>query len=962
MAITVVQNLTPITEADSTTGWVASQGTTAADTGVYREATASIATEIRTAGMQYLMFTSTTTWNLSSTHIYAWLNYLFAADLQNRATGGIRIRVSTTSSVNTNYGEWYVGGSDTYGGSWRCFAQDTSAGFNATSGTPPTLSSIVGVGFSFNILNTGKAVESTFVDAIRYGDGVTVYADDTATYTMQNIYDAVEANTNGAAAGIIRKEGGVYLVQGKLRFGDASGTNSFYFSDTNQILVFEDANVSASHYEILVQGNSTGNTRFQLGSVTGSGTSMVGSEGFVIKSANTSLPFAFNATDNDIQQFKMYGSTLVNAGTVNLGSTSTALGKSGSTIHLVDNNFTNPTQVVRNISSSASENYSVRNNIVSANSSRASLNIYDGVTTTSGQWTITEGKGFEDSATAATVTVSGEPFPNTTANKPYVSVLDSASAIWNLNDVSDSAGGRISVTDQTEIAFDGNSNGQVNEQYTVTWKTQTPEGTAVSTSRVKIVASDNGSGSPALENEGSSNGTGDATTTYLRARFVPSGASSLTTTTHVPAAFKSYKYGKLPFYTSATINQPVSVTATHTPDLYQVETTAATAVSAGESGTAVSILEASTNEHSLIKFVNGAGGTLSNDDTITASGASPATGQVVGKIIEGDSAAGTILLDNRNGSTYDNGETLSNGSGWTANYTNSSEQRFHWIVDAGLSQSRSAQTLYDYIMAKLDEATADTSPTIDKLIIDGRAEFGTPYQGVSTSPNKFKTVRNVSLTRGWAIANLNNLSLITQFTDNAGTAFTPAATVNLTVTIKNQAGTNLAGVEVAIFQDNAARTVVLASTPTDEDGQVTTTVVSGLGAIIIRARQSTEIATFLTSQAFTSELVTTVESNHNFQTGDPVVYSKDGGSATIGLTEGTTYYVREDTANTLYLYDTAAHAVAGGGTGLKDLTTNGAETHQLNPVRYVAGSATGTVGSTDFSSQITLVTDNIATG
>ena len=139
-------------------------------------------------------------------------------------------------------------------------------------------------------------------------------------------------------------------------------------------------------------------------------------------------------------------------------------------------------------------------------------------------------------------------------------------------------------------------------------------------------------------------------------------------------------------------------------------------------------------------------------------------------------------------------------------------------------------------------------------------------------------------------------------------------------------------------------------------------VVSGLGAIIIRARQSTEIATFLTSQAFTSELVTTVESNHNFQTGDPVVYSKDGGSATIGLTEGTTYYVREDTANTLYLYDTAAHAVAGGGTGLKDLTTNGAETHQLNPVRYVAGSATGTVGSTDFSSQITLVTDNIATG
>lgn len=145
-----------------------------------------------------------------------------------------------------------------------------------------------------------------------------------------------------------------------------------------------------------------------------------------------------------------------------------------------------------------------------------------------------------------------------------------------------------------------------------------------------------------------------------------------------------------------------------------------------------------------------------------------------------------------------------------------------------------------------------------------------------------------------------------------GASVTVTANVNVTITIKNQSGDTLPGVEVAIFQDNTARTVVLTSTSTDASGQVTASVAQNLGAIIIRARQSTNKATFLTSQAFTSELITTVESAHNFAVthGDAVVYSKNGGSATIGLTEGVTYYVRYNAANSLYLYETAAYAIA----------------------------------------------------
>jgi hypothetical protein len=683
-------------------------------------------------------------------------------------------------------------------------------------------------------------------------------------------------------------------------------------------------------------------------------------EGPVSSTLTGSRRWNFLAANANIKTFNIYGTTLKQAGTIGFGSSSTAL--AATTLELVDNTLSNARKVTRRITT-ASPLY-LRNSINFNTNLRASLDLYDTTDTPSTRWSILEGTGFENTGTAGTRTISGHTFRNTSTNKPYASIQDSASSVWNINNANDGSGARPTIgSTKAELNFDGtaSTNGTVNENYIVTWTTQTPAGGALNNVRVKIVESDDGAGNPALVNQGTSSG-GSASSTYLRAKYVPNGASNITATTHVPAAFKSYLYGKLPFFTSTTINQPVSVTATHTPDVYQVQGTASTAISTGESGTVVSIIEAGAQQNSLIKFTGGSGGTLADNQTITASGGSPATGSVVGKIIEGDDTAGTILLDGRNASTYDNGETLSNGAGWSATYTNDSEQRFHWIIDAGLAESRSAQTVYDYIMAKLDEATADTDPPIDKLIIAGRAEFGTPFQGVATGPNTFKTTYNSALSRGWAIANLNNLGSITQFTDNAGTAFTPAATVSVTVTIINQAGVAQPGVEVAIFQDDTARTVVLASTSTDENGQVSTAVAASLGGIIIRTRQSTDIATFDTDTGvnFTTEVITT-DANHDFRDGDSVVYKKNGGSLNVGLTEGTTYYVNNITATTLSLHTTAANAISD--TSRVDLLdVASSETHQLDPIRFVAGSATGTVGTSNFSAQISLITDNIATG
>ncbi|GEM_PF-2798807 len=198
--------------------------------------------------------------------------------------------------------------------------------------------------------------------------------------------------------------------------------------------------------------------------------------------------------------------------------------------------------------------------------------------------------------------------------------------------------------------------------------------------------------------------------------------------------------------------------------------------------------------------------------------------------------------------------------------------------------------------------------------------------------------------------------------NGSGSSTTVTSSVDVTVTVKNQSGTVIPGVEVAIFQDNAARTVVLSSTPTDENGEVTTSVAASLGAIIIRARQSTNQASFLTSASgidATSEVITTTNS-HNFRDGDAVVYSKNGGTAAVGLTAGNTYYVNNISSTTLSLHSTAANAISD--TSRVNLSVDGSETHLLDPVRYVSASATGTVGTGNFSAQITMVTDTIAAG
>lgn len=80
---------------------------------------------------------------------------------------------------------------------------------------------------------------------------------------------------------------------------------------------------------------------------------------------------------------------------------------------------------------------------------------------------------------------------------------------------------------------------------------------------------------------------------------------------------------------------------------------------------------------------------------------------------------------------------------------------------------------------------------------------------------------------------------------------------------------------------------------------------------------------------------------HGLITGMPVQVSNSGGALPTGLSAATTYWAAVIDANTFYLYDTRAHALAGGATGQVQVSSNGTGTQTATTVAApnTAGSA-----------------------
>ena len=71
---------------------------------------------------------------------------------------------------------------------------------------------------------------------------------------------------------------------------------------------------------------------------------------------------------------------------------------------------------------------------------------------------------------------------------------------------------------------------------------------------------------------------------------------------------------------------------------------------------------------------------------------------------------------------------------------------------------------------------------------------------------------------------------------------------------------------------------------------------------------------------------------HRLQIGMPVQVSNSGGALPTGMAASTYYWSRRIDDNTFYLYDTRAHALAGGATGKIAPSTNGTGTQTMTTI------------------------------
>jgi hypothetical protein len=85
---------------------------------------------------------------------------------------------------------------------------------------------------------------------------------------------------------------------------------------------------------------------------------------------------------------------------------------------------------------------------------------------------------------------------------------------------------------------------------------------------------------------------------------------------------------------------------------------------------------------------------------------------------------------------------------------------------------------------------------------------------------------------------------------------------------------------------------------------------------------------FNTTTAVDAATDVVTQAGHGYTTGDGIRYMKQGGTANIGLTDNTTYYVRAVSSSTIAFYTSSANAVAD--TSRIALTSTGSETHYIN--------------------------------
>ena len=247
MAVTVTANLTDVDLAETNTNW--SDGATfgaagtalATGDGVFKQGTDSQSARVSKNNSNWIQWIGTAKdMSATDTHLYWWLLTAIRPSMT-----AMEIRIGSSS---TDYSGWTIDAFTSWDGSWKCFVQDLAATPDTTSGTV-NLSAITIVSVLFSTVGQNfRAIENVWTDAVRFGTGLT------ATGTDFDLVDiAADDQLVANQYGILQDIDGVIFSQGRVNIGNGATTTTF--NSTNEVLVFRDAAVSATLYELNLVGS-----------------------------------------------------------------------------------------------------------------------------------------------------------------------------------------------------------------------------------------------------------------------------------------------------------------------------------------------------------------------------------------------------------------------------------------------------------------------------------------------------------------------------------------------------------------------------------------------------------------------------------------------------------------------------------------------------------------------------------
>jgi len=302
MAVTVsAKNYTLIDNCEAVGNWDGESPAAISD--FFKEGTKCLGFTVRGSGNQDTWTTGN--WNLDGVkHFRLWFMTVALKELNY-------VQFYVSDGANTGY--YNILAIADYPGGWYNIVIDLSRSVDA--GVKPDMANLTTIGFRYNNSAIGKNAQNTWINHLCVCDGLIAYGDDAGDYfDFDDILAADENVANGW--GIIRKIGGQYFLVGSIEFGDSTANNGTKFQAKSAVVIFEDRKVNSALYNFtVVDFGDTNATEFILGDIAGT----AGIEGCVIRVADVTQTPKFNidgGTDTDVDNFKLYGTTFLDAGTL----------------------------------------------------------------------------------------------------------------------------------------------------------------------------------------------------------------------------------------------------------------------------------------------------------------------------------------------------------------------------------------------------------------------------------------------------------------------------------------------------------------------------------------------------------------------------------------------------------------------------------------------------------------------